>query len=395
MNADFEQFHAAELPGLAASANGALAVPYAAGLPPIAFRVGDRGSYTYEASGDQITATPGEDGAGTVVALSEAEWVSFVSERFTRYGLLYNGAASFPVGQFDDLSRWEPALRALWHGRPVYDPERNPIDLDLHTAFRPDDSDAEMAAFFQTAGYLHVRGLFSSDEVEALRDEVARLASLAKPDDTRTWWTYTPDGTPAVCQLKYGAVDSALVAGLHDDGRVRRLIDLSGEAGGLRPNLDRNEGTKIIFKNPGATDGLTDLPLHNDCGLGYHPVACPMVLVGLHLDDGTPESGQLHMVAGTHRSTTPDPAITDISSWPMVALETQAGDCSVHFGHTLHGAPPPVVPPDGAVPGRRTIYPAFANTQLFEAIRPFEDLVTAMQRSDGTTMQVDERLGAG
>jgi hypothetical protein len=120
-----------------------------------------------------------------------------------------------------------------------------------------------------------------------------------------------------------------------------------------------------------------------------------MVLVGLHLDDGTPESGQLHVVAGTHRSTTPDPAIADVSAWPMVALETEAGDCSVHFGHTLHGAPPPVVPAAGAIPGRRTIYPAFANTQLFEAIRPFEDLVTAMQRSDGTTMKVDERLGAG
>ena len=215
---------------------------------------------------------------------------------------------------------------------------------------------------------------------------------MSAPSQTAT---YTPDGSRAVCQLKYGAVDSALVAGLHDDARIRRLISLSGEADRMQPNLDRNEGTKIIFKNPGATEGLTDLPLHNDCGLGYHPVACPMVLVGVQLDDGTPESGQLHMVAGTQASTTPDPVVTDISGWPVVALETAAGDCTVHFGHTLHGAPPPVVPARSATPGRRTIYPAFANTQLFEAIRPFEDLVTAMQRADGTTMKVDERLGTG
>jgi hypothetical protein len=157
MITDFDQFHTVEVPRLTASANGALAAPYAAGLAPIAFRVGDRGSYTYRATGDGVTAVPGEQDAITVVALSEDEWTSFVTERFTRYGLLYNGAASFPVGEFDDLSRWEPALRALWQGRPVYDPERNPIDLDLRTTFSAEDGDSEMAAFFQTTGYLHVR----------------------------------------------------------------------------------------------------------------------------------------------------------------------------------------------------------------------------------------------
>src|SRR3954453_6785898 len=217
MSTNFETFHTVDVPRLAAGANGALAAPYARDLPPIAFRVGDRGSYTYRSGGPSIEATAGENDAVTVVALTDDEWTSFVTERFTRYGLLYNGAASFPAGEFDDLSRWEPALRALWHGRPVYDPERNPIDLDISTVFGADDSDSTMAHFFQTAGYLHVRSLFSADEVEALRDEVARLASRAKADDARSWWTYTPDGSPAVCQLKYGAVDSALVAGLHDD----------------------------------------------------------------------------------------------------------------------------------------------------------------------------------
>src|SRR4051812_14264700 len=109
----FEQFHETEFLSLA-SANGGLAAPYAKGLAPIAFRVGDRGSFTYAESAGTITATPGEADAATVVALTDDEWVSFLSERFTRYGLLYNGAASFPVGQFDDLCRWEPPLRALW-----------------------------------------------------------------------------------------------------------------------------------------------------------------------------------------------------------------------------------------------------------------------------------------
>src|SRR5688572_3788121 len=101
----FEQFHQTELPLLAAT-NGPLAAPYAKGLAPIAFRVGDRASFTYVEDGGAISAAPGEADASTVVALTDDEWMSFVTERFTRYGLLYNGAASFPVGQFDDLSRW-------------------------------------------------------------------------------------------------------------------------------------------------------------------------------------------------------------------------------------------------------------------------------------------------
>src|SRR3954447_19440477 len=171
MSIDFQTFHTAEVPRLAAGPNGAMAAPYALDLPPLAFRVGDSGSYTYRAGGPGIGVRPGEEDAATVVALTDDEWTSFVTERFTRYGLLYNGAASFPVGEFDDLSRWEPALRALWHGRPVYDPERNPIDLDLRTVFDPSDSDGTMAHFFQTTGYLHMRSVFSADEVDALRDE--------------------------------------------------------------------------------------------------------------------------------------------------------------------------------------------------------------------------------
>src|SRR5438270_469354 len=161
----FEQFHETELPALA-SANGALAAPYAKGLAPIAFRVGDRASFTCAESDGALTGTAGGS------------------------------------------------------------------------------------------------------------------------DDARSWRTYTTDGTHAVFQRNNGAADSALAAGLHDDARIRRLISLSAEADRMQPNLDRNEGTKIIFKTPGATERLTDLPLHNDCGLGYHPVACPMVLVGVQLDDG-------------------------------------------------------------------------------------------------------------
>src|SRR3954465_6046032 len=73
MSTDFETFHTVDVPRLAAGANGALAAPYARDLPPIAFRVGDRGSYTYRSGGPRIEATAGENDAGTAGAVHDAE----------------------------------------------------------------------------------------------------------------------------------------------------------------------------------------------------------------------------------------------------------------------------------------------------------------------------------
>ena len=39
-----------------------------------------------------------------------------------------------------------------------------------------------------------------------------------------------------------------------------------------------------MITNPGATEGLSDLPWHVDCGLGGHPVLCPTVNLGIQLD---------------------------------------------------------------------------------------------------------------
>jgi hypothetical protein len=392
---DFDQFHrdlnqrvrsAREFAG---ARDGALA--------PLAFRLPDGRAYTFGVDDSAFWVRAGVDDATTVIELTEADWQAFASERFTRYGLLYNGRISFASGSFEDLCHWEPPLRALFHGRPVYEPssiefaDRHGAPLELSQSFTLDDHALDRAHFLQTTGFLHVRNVFDGAEIEALRAEVTRLAQSASPDDVSTWWTKTVDGQSVVCQLKYGAERSSAITALHDDERVRSLLAAGGRDD-LLPNLDRNEGTKIIYKHPGATEGMTNLPLHTDCGMGFHPIACPMVLIGIHLDRGDESSGQLHMAAGSHLSTTPDPAIVDTSSWPIVALTTAAGDCTVHYSHTLHGAPPPKGGLAVGEHGRRTIYACFAPPSLFAALRPLEDLVAVMQRSDGITMTVGEKL---
>jgi hypothetical protein len=385
------------VPALAAQGNGALAARAAAALAPLTFELDDGRAYAFVPVDGGVEVREGIAAGGAVARLSFDSWANFVTERWTRYALLYTGSVDFPRGEFADLCHWEPALRALFHGRPVYEPaglqftDRAGDPLDLARAFTLDDDPEDLAHFLQTAGYLHVRGVFDATEIAALRSEVEKQASEARADDARSGhWTLDVDGSSVIANLKYGAVGSPVLTDLHEDARIRSILAAAGERD-LRANIDRNEGTKIIFKRPGATEGLVDLPLHTDCGMGFHPVACQMVLVGVHLDAGTPASGQLHVVAGSHRSTTPDPAVSDTSDWPIVALATEPGDCTVHYSHSLHAAPPPVGDlPDGAH-ARRTAYLCFAPPSLFDALEPFEDL-TALMHGDGGINALPEDL---
>jgi ectoine hydroxylase-related dioxygenase (phytanoyl-CoA dioxygenase family) len=104
-----------------------------------------------------------------------------------------------------------------------------------------------------------------------------------------------------------------------------------------------------VIKNPDVVEGLSDLPWHRDCGLGGHPITCPTINIGLQLDAATAETGRLHVVPGTWRFSCHR---RDLDRAPAVAIDTEPGDCTVHFGDVMHAAPPPT----GAGPGRRAIY---------------------------------------
>jgi hypothetical protein len=186
----------------------------------------------------------------------------------------------------------------------------------------------------------------------------------ARPDDERSWWT-TVDGEEVCNRVNYLNDQSELVAGLGSDPRMRRIGDLSGEP--LRDAADRMDGNGVVIKVPGAETGLADLPWHRDCGMGGHPVKCPLLNVGIQLDAATAASGQLHMIAGSHLGTSPLPTAEQAAQLPTVAIDTQPGDVTAHYGHTLHAAPPPG---DRSAAGRRALYVTFVPELVFEMIPP-------------------------
>jgi hypothetical protein len=383
---EFDTFHTEELPARLASDDGLRAAADLAGVKPIAFRLDDGRSYTYAPSSDGIVVTPGDDGAHTVVELSQEDWSDFVWELRTCFALFYAERVRFPRGSLGLWARWEPALRALYDGQAIYDlTAPAPVDCDLHQSFTLDDSDDDIRAYLDQTGFIHVRGVFDPDEVAAMQAVVETAVARARPDDQQSWWT-TVDGAEVCNRVNYLNEQSELIAGLGDDPRLRRIGDLA--RADLRDARDRMDGNGVVIKVPGAETGLADLPWHRDCGMGGHPVKCPLLNVGIQLDPATAAAGQLHMIAGSHLGTSPLPTAEQAARLPTVAIDTQPGDVTAHYGHTLHAAPPPG---DRAAAGRRALYVTYVPELVFEMIPPgqgYNDVL--FTRDGGRIHHVDE-----
>ena len=389
---DFDEFHLHELPERLTAGNGKLAAAHLARCRPIAFRLDDDRAYTYRPTPEGFDVSPGDAEADTVVELSAQDWCDFVWELKTCFALLYADRLNVATGSFGQLSRWEPALRAAFDGQPVYDYNDPPpvVDaagqpLDLGSSFTLDDSDDVIVDFLRRAGFIHLRDVFSPDEVSAMRAEVEAAVARARPDDRHSWWTMV-DGEEVCNRVNYLNEESAVIAGLSDDTRLKRIGALGGPE--LRDSADRLDGHNVVIKVPGAETGLADLPWHRDCGMGGHPVKCPLLNVGIQLDAATAAAGQLHMIAGSHLGTSQLPSDDQVQGLPTTAIVTEPGDVTAHWGHTLHAAPPPG---DRRAAGRRAIYVTYVNPLTFEMVgsgQGYNDVLFA--RNEGRVRHADE-----
>jgi hypothetical protein len=365
---DFDAYHQGDLPGRLADGRGRRAARDLGARPPLAFQVPDGRAYRYVPRGDALTVEHGTDGADVVVGLGADDFSALVHELHTPAGLFYGGRLTFLAGSFPALERWEPALRALWSGRPIFDRDaldlrgRDGAALDPARDFDLGASDDDLRHFLFETGYLVLRRVFAPDEVARLCAAADGLAAAARPGDRRSWWARTRGGDEVCCRVTYASLRDPTIAALSDDARLRRLGTLAGPA--LRPGPDRCDGHSLVIKHGGVSEGLADLPWHRDCGLGGHPVMCPNLQLGIQLDAATPETGRLHFLAGAWRASCHRREFERPDGLPIVAVDTEPGDVTVHFGDTLHAAPPPTAPGRG----RRALYVSFFSPPTFELI---------------------------
>jgi hypothetical protein len=343
---DFKDFHQVELPGRIAAGHGSAAAAGALQLPSLGLRIRETGAAcTYAPRAGSIEVLEGDEGADTLVALAREAWEGLVHDLETPASLLYHGEVERVRGDMMDFVQWEAALRALYTGRPVYDPERVDLrdrrgqPLDPATAFGPDDDLEEMAHFLREVGYLFVKGLFSHDEVERFRVAAAQLHERARPGDGKSWWGRNHRAEEVLCRALQAGVMPAL-AGLPTDPRILRLVELADTP--MLPKIAGDlDGVTVLWKNPAMKEGLSDLPWHRDCGMGGHASMCPTLVGSIFLTENTPEAGALRFLPGSWKTTYRFAEASDASALAGVRIPAEPGDFTLHYGDGWHTAPPP------------------------------------------------------
>ena len=265
------------------------------------------GAYTYLPPAGPSPSRPGARQADTVVELDPEEWCAYVWELRSCFAMLYADRMSVVRGTFGQLVRWEPPLRVAFDGQGIYDIDVPPPVEDgrgIHSTsprtFTLDDPPDEIADFLHGAGFVHLRQVMDEDEVEALRADVDQAVAMARPDDRRSWWT-TVDGnvtcaTGSTTSTTGRSGSPASAATNASPGLPHWAGPISGTPGPAGREQRGHQGSRG-HRRPGRS------PWHRDCGMGGHPVKCPMLNVGIQLDAATAATGQLLMIAGSHRGT--------------------------------------------------------------------------------------------
>ncbi|HVT78982.1 MAG TPA: phytanoyl-CoA dioxygenase family protein [Acidimicrobiales bacterium] len=347
-------------------------------LAPVAFCIGDTvANYRFlPGEGVAVDDGPADPAADVVVSLSPVAWNDLITQVRTLVNLHLANELTYERGGFVQLADWGPLLTLVHCGVPLYDPAR--VDLsgvDLTRSFTLDDSDDDLRTYLETTGYLHVRGVFSPDEIAAMNAEVDRLAALARRGDDESWWVTDEDGNDVLCRLVYTGMRSDVINDVEYDARVTRLGTLL--RADLKPSHDRMEGAAVLLKVPGKTQGLSNIPWHQDCGMGGHAIYCPSVGVGIQLTGSNAEVGNITFVPGSHGQSLHNGWQQRFADVPVVAIDTEPGDVTVHIKDVMHASPRPTGPKE-TQGWRRTLYVSHFPPSMWDHVgagQAFNDLV--------------------
>ncbi|HEX4490367.1 MAG TPA: phytanoyl-CoA dioxygenase family protein [Acidimicrobiia bacterium] len=332
-----------QLPALAAERSH-LAVPGARELhvEPFTFAT-PSGAWTMTLEDDAIRIVPGDSGTARV-RLSDEDVSNLANDLTTPMTYVTAGTLKMEQGNLGDFLDWWVVLRSLLDDRAVHTAgavtfrDRDGGELDLHRSFTPADDDIDIAYFLAEAGFLHLKGWFDPSAMEQIAGDMdAALPTYAR-DDGQSWWAKTADGRDRCVRMQSFQEHSLATVALLESDALARIGALTGD--GYTP---RRLGNRIeaLVKPIGVVEGISDVPWHKDCSLGMHSYNCCGLTVGVSVTGADAVSGQLRVVAGSHRALVQTAFVRRESALPVIDLATETGDVTVHCSCTLHMAQPP------------------------------------------------------
>ena len=318
------------------------------GCRPLGMRVSQK-SFTLTPSEGEIKLDLGVSNASVVVDLDEISFSDLVQDIQTPQSLATSKVIDLPLKEHFRFLKWWPVLRAIIDGRSVYKPgeidfsNQDGSPLDLNRSFTQEDSDEEISWFLSQTGFLHLSGWWSEDLMTKISNDMDAAIGKYKRGDGRSWWAKTKEGTDRCVRLQYFQAESESVKELLTDYRHERIAAIPGDGHDI--GWDGSDDLNVIealIKPIGVVEGISDLPWHKDCSLGRHSYDCSSMTVGVSVTGADSRSGQLSVVAGSHRANLQPNFIHPYLDLPIIDLPTKAGDVTVHLSCTLHMSHPPV-----------------------------------------------------
>ncbi len=313
------------------------------GLPPLTLDVDDD-VVTFTVDGDRLEVRARADDV-LRVELGREAFSDLVQDVSSTFGAQMMGRAQVVRGAFDRFLEWEPVLRCLLDGRPVYEPgtiafrDRSGAPLDLHRAFTLDDDHDELGHFLAEAGYLHIAGVFSEDEMAAVSAELDAAIAEAEQGDGASWWARIESGEWYPARILGFNHKAPVLRDLMRSDRFRAIGTFTDDAF-VQRDPDVGDSAEGLLKKIGVVEGFSDVSWHKDCSMGGHSRHCCGLTVGISVTGARRENGELGVVAGSHRANVPVLGVDGLDL-PKVPLPTHTGDVTVHCSCTLHMSRPP------------------------------------------------------
>lgn len=355
-----------------------------AALPALTFEI-DGQRWTLVPESTTIRAVAGEMNSGLEVRLDSRAFSELIDDHKSTLGLSVAGRVEILRGEGSDFVAWDTALRAALDARTAYEPGTLRLELPSGRAlnpsrrFRAGGDPMAMREFLEVAGFLCIEGVFTAQEMAGVSADLDAAVAAARPDDETSWWVRTASGErrpsrilnflrqsnglgPLVAEdrfLNLGAI--AGVGHVHSDSFGEHFAEPSAEG---------------LVKVLGVTEGISDLGWHKDCARGGHSRFCCGLTVGIAVTDADEESGELCVVAGSHRINLPPVGLASDVDLPVVALPTKTGDVTIHCSCTLHQARPP------RTKERKVVYTGFGLPPRFKDDSPTDGATLARERAD-------------
>src|SRR5262245_17822873 len=232
-------------------------------LRPMTFEVyGD--SWTMSVHGDRVEVALGNRPDAARVRLELGQLDDLVHDQQTFMGMWSSGRLDQPAGRLGDALDWWLVLRAALDGRPIHEPgavtfrERDGAALDLHRTFRADDDREDMRHFLEEAGFLHIEGVFTDREMDAVSADMDRAAPRYAPDDGHSWWAKTSGGDRKLVRMQAFDQQSPATRALIADRRFLGLAEIPGDGHVFGARSDNR--IEALFKPIGVVEGISDAP---------------------------------------------------------------------------------------------------------------------------------------